>query len=531
MRKQTLWARILAVVFSLACAIGCFAGCGDSATSIKFYTWGNDTEQAVMRSLVEKFNNLHKGEIKVNFTPIPSGDYATKLENALGGRQVPDVFIAGDGEIKRWISMGAVAKLDEYVEQSTVIDLDDMYTEGVNRYRFDDNSPLAGRGDLYGIMRDYSPSCIYYNIDAFETVGVHCISMTAEDSLAQYGDATAYFEHEGQLYFNNKVPLDWDELLSLAQRLTANTAAPVRNDSSITKYGMYVINWFCFGFSVGGNCLKWVEDDNYAEGGKYDFTLFDDTANWIVNEGNTVTVGETTYTAGQIVEYNDKPALTDAQKALCTQLPSQLDAMQYFVDLSVKHKVSPVPDVTASNSSYTIFSSQQAAMLLDTRYATGIYRKTIDEATTGRFNWDVAPIPKHKDGILAGHSGSEAYCIAQNSRKKDLAWKFIEFMAGEEGSKAFAEAGFTLPANKQMANSDTFIQQGQNPKNYQIFLDAPTYQTVGDWGYLPDKDWINIWANPLNTDVLNGDMTLAQLQALTEAETQSAVDDYFHLAN
>jgi multiple sugar transport system substrate-binding protein len=202
--------------------------------------------------------------------------------------------------------------------------------------------------------------------------------------------------------------------------------------------------------------------------------------------------------------------------------------MQYFVDLSVKHKVSPVPDVTASNSTYSMFSSQQAAMLLDTRYATGIYRKTIDESTTSSFRWDVAPIPKHKDGILAGHSGSEAYCIAQNSRKKDLAWKFIEFMAGEEGSVAFAEAGFTLPANKELANSETFIQSGKNPKNYQVFIDAPSYQTVGDWGYLPDKDWINIWANPLNTDVLNGVKTLAELEAMTKGETQSAVDAYFH---
>ena len=524
--KKSWIAKLLAIVFALTCAIGCFAGCGDSATTIKFYTWGNETEQQVMRDLVARFNRENT-DMKVNLTLITSGDYETKLTNALRGRNVPDVFIAGDGEIKKWISMGAVEKLDEYLTADSVIDLEDMYTEGVNRYRFDSNSPLAGRGDLYGIMRDYSPSCIYYNIDAFEAVGITCISMKAADAITQYGDGSAYFTHEGKKYFNNQVPMDWEELLELAIMMTSNESAPERNDISITKYGMYVINWFCFGFSVGGNCLKWVEDDRYVEGGYYDFSLFDSAKNYIVNEGKSVTVNGTTYNAGEIVEYGDRAALTADDKANCTELPSQLDAMQYFVDLSVKHKVSPVPDVTASNSSYSIFSSGQAAMLIDTRYATGIFRKTID-GSREPFKWDVAPIPQHKDGILAGHSGSEAYCIAKNSRKKDLAWRFIEYMS-TVGGEAFAKEGFTVPANKQLAQSDIFMQSNQNPKNSQIFLDATEYQTVGDWGYLPSKAWINIWANPLNTDVLNGDMTLAELEALTKNDTQAAVLDFFHL--
>ena len=151
---------------------------------------------------------------------------------------------------------------------SEVISLDEMWSDGINRYRYDVNARKGGQGELYGIMRDYSPSVLFYNIDAMNAVGITCISMSKEESLATYGDDSAYFTYQGEEYFNNQVALNWDELLTLSQRTTSNTTAPVRNNESITKYGLYVINWFCFGWSVGANCLEWVPNSELSTGGK-----------------------------------------------------------------------------------------------------------------------------------------------------------------------------------------------------------------------------------------------------------------------
>ncbi len=502
-------------------------GEGDGLT-LKFFSWGNETEVELTRELVNEFNQTNEDGITVEFTPIPSGDYEVKIDNALRGRSAPDVFIAGDGEIKPWIEKGGIAELDELAANSDKIVLEDMWQEGVNRYRYDIPSRRGGMGKLYGIMRDYSPTVIFYNKTAFEQVGVECISLTEEQSIQTYGTAEAFFEKEGTYYFNNQIAMDWEQTLQLSQMLTSNTDAPVRNNLSPTKYGMYVINWFCFGWSVGGDCLEWIDDDSLATGGKYEVSLFDEGKNYIVNEGNTVTVNGTEYAAGEIVSYQDKGALTADDKAKCTELPSQLEAMQYFVDLSVKHKVSPKPDVTASSSNYGLFSSQQCAMLIDSRYAVGIFRKTIaDEGERDGFDWDVAPLPKHKDGIAAGHSGSLAYCIAEKSEKKEAAWKFIEYMAGAEGQTKFSEAGFTIPNTMSLSNSDTFLQPGKKPANSQIFVDAAYYQRTGDWGYLPSKSWINEWATDLNSAVLKGTMTLQQLKADRLASTQEIVDNYY----
>lgn len=518
---------VLLTVFTVFNVVACGGGGGDNggAVTIKFFGWGNETEQELTEQLRKEFNDLNKGKIYVEYTPIPSGDYEVKINNALAGRNVPDVIIAGDGEIKSWIDDGYIAELDTYAANSTEINLNEMWEDGVNRYRYDRKSRRGGTGKLYGIMRDYSPSVVFYNIDAMKAVGIECISMDKEQSLSIYGTDSAYFLKDDKWYFNNKIATTWEEFLSLSQKLTSNTSAPVRNDHSITKYGLYVINWFCFGWSVGGNCLEWVKDDSLATGGKYEFTLFDDQKNYIVKEGESFTVNSTEYTGGEIISYTDKSYLTDGQKEKCNQLPSEREAMQYFVDLSVKYQVSPKPDVSASNSNYGLFSSAQCAMLIDTRYAVGIFRKTISGKS--EFDWDVAPLPKYKDGIAAGHSGSLAYAIPSKSKKKDAAWKFIEFMAGKRGEEVFAEEGFTIPNTMALSQSDTFLQPGKKPANSQIFVDAAYYQKTGDWGYLPSKAWINEWADDLNNKVLMGSMTLEKLEQLHGSKTQTIIDNYY----
>ncbi len=523
MKKSSGKKLIVVSLFLLSLSlVGCKEDTGGK-TKLSFFSWGNETEVIITNRLVEQFNAENTDNIEVVFTQIPSGDYETKVNNALRGRNVPDVLIAGDGEIKAWIEAGGLEPLDAFVEKSATVKLDDMWEDGVNRYRYSTTTKRGGEGKLYGIMRDYSPSVIYYNLNAMRAVGVTPISLTPQQSLATYGDASAYFTHDGKEYFNNQVPLDWDELKTLSQKLTSNVHAPVRNNDSITKFGLYVANWFSLGWSVGGDSLKWVSDASLPTGGKYEFSLFDEEPNYIVKDGESVTVNGTLYAANEIIEYGDRKHLTDSDKAKLTVLPSMLEALTYYVNLSTTDNISPRPDVTASNSTYGLFSSQQTAMLIDTRYAVGIFRETIKNS----FEWDVAPLPKHKNGIVAGHSGSLAFSIAAKSRNKEKAWKFIEFIVGETGQTAFTEAGFTIPNTAELANSEVFLQPDLPPANSKIFVDAAYYQTVGDWGYLPSKAWINEWASILNSDVLSGRMTIAELKARTQASTQAIIDQYF----
>ena len=40
-----------------------------------------------------------------------------------------------------------------------------------------------------------------------------------------------------------------------------------------------------------------------------------------------------------------------------------------------------------------------------------------------------------------------------------------------------------------------------------MFSENLKFQGAGDWWYLPDDMWIQVWANPLNSEVRNGTMT------------------------
>ena len=108
-------------------------------------------------------------------------------------------------------------------------------------------------------------------------------------------------------------------------------------------------------------------------------------------------------------------------------------------------------------------------------------------------------------GKAAAHSSSTSLSIWSKSSKKDAAFSFIEWMCGIEGQSVRASLGY-IPNQKSLGNK--YLESVSYPKNIKTFMDAAEYETPGDWWYMPDKTWIDEWANALNTKVRNGTMTL-----------------------
>ena len=72
------FSKLLVCLLSLS-----LASCGGNeeggVTKLSFFSWGNETETKLNEELVNQFNEIHRGEIEVKFTPVPSGDYETKI--------------------------------------------------------------------------------------------------------------------------------------------------------------------------------------------------------------------------------------------------------------------------------------------------------------------------------------------------------------------------------------------------------------------------------------------------------------------
>jgi hypothetical protein len=52
--------------------------------------------------------------------------------------------------------------------------------------------------------------------------------------------------------------------------------------------------------------------------------------------------------------------------------------------------------------------------------------------------------------------------------------------------------------------------EGEEVRNISVFAEASSYQTPGDWWYMPDCTWVQRWCTDLNASLRNGEMTYQQ---------------------
>lgn len=587
MKKKLL--KLIALITCIACCLSCLASCkkpdenkgedgsidesGDYRPSsdiaqVEFWINGDEYELEVFQDLVDRFNKLYEGQIHVNLKQKPSDGYETAVQTALTGSKL-DVFYVGDAGYKSYAEDGLLYDITELVNNSPIYDLSKMWPNVVTRYKYDVDTKLSGTesGRYYGVPKDIGPTVIYYNETEFEKAGIKIISVAA-DELEAYNNGTAddrgntkaamgltgvevkeygYFVANGQKYFNNQIPMSWDETVEVANILQNSMSNP-------NAYGYFTEWWFNYGWSVGGDCIQYIPTtDAGYNGGWYDFTLSDDTPNFIVADDvvGSITVNGTSYKAGEIISYQDKlgingtsaagesysKAITAEVTALVNegklnQLPSQREAFTEFVRLAAKtttvvdtvdgvklmgYGVTPTPSSIGSDAGKTqAFAQGEIGMLVDGRWDVTYFR---DPDSGVNFTWDVCPLPMYRDydadgfgaernvtvhGIEAGHSGSVGLCINNNSKLKAASWKFIEFVGSEEGQSAQAAKGFAIPLQSELANSEVFLQSENMPRNSEIFIRAAEVQGAGDWWYLTDNAWIDDWAGVLNGDVRNG---------------------------
>ena len=65
------------------------------------------------------------------------------------------------------------------------------------------------------------------------------------------------------------------------------------------------------------------------------------------------------------------------------------------------------------------------------------------------------------------------------AKRKDAAWRFVEFALGEDGQQVIARTGRTVPSLISVSRSQAFLDPSQPPRHARVFLDAiPTIRQV-----------------------------------------------------
>lgn len=109
------------------------------------------------------------------------------------------------------------------------------------------------------------------------------------------------------------------------------------------------------------------------------------------------------------------------------------------------------------------------------RWKVPIYR-TIDS-----FDWEFAPLPHAAGKPPRNGVFTVAWAIAERSRRKDAAWRFVKYLSSPRGQARMSEEGLAIPVLRSVAESPSFANPGRKPENYRVYLDAAEWAQPIDW--------------------------------------------------
>jgi multiple sugar transport system substrate-binding protein len=228
MRKSRLTTGIVAALV-LASTAACGGGSGtDDDGKLTFMFRGGEDEKAAYQEAIDRFSEETGVEVEVIVTD--PDQYGTKLQAAISGNNVPDVFYIEQASLQSYVTSGVLLDITDHVETAGV-DLDNLWEYGVNSYRYDGTLQGTPDGALYGLPKDVGPFAMGYNKTMLEAEG---IELPSPDE-----------------------PYTWDEWLDVLKKVTKDTDG----DKEIDQWGTGLnVQWNMQGFAWS-NGADWTNED------------------------------------------------------------------------------------------------------------------------------------------------------------------------------------------------------------------------------------------------------------------------------
>ena len=162
---------------------------------------------------------------------------------------------------------------------------------------------------------------------------------------------------------------------------------------------------------------------------------------------------------GEVVDDPDDPT-----RLTLTEGASR-EAVDFFLDLQLRHGVAPPEREEQSEDAETRFLRGGLGMYLDSRKAVPSLR-TIED-----FTWDVGRLPVAPGGAPSTVLHSDAYCLSREG-DPDAGWRLVEFAMSEQGQTLLAESGRTVPSRKDVSTSPAFLDPEEPPASARGWLDS-----------------------------------------------------------
>lgn len=264
------------------------------------------------------------------------------------------------------------------------------------------------------------------------------------------------FDAAGEAY-----PTDewtYDNVLEAAQKLT------LRSGDKIDQYGM-ISHW---GYDV-------IDSSIHANGGS------------ILNE-----------------DYTDA--------ALDTQ--TNIDTIQWWVDLIQTHKVAPLPAEFAEGGAVNTFASGKVAMAILGVWGIETFRPQEN------FNWDIAMLPKGKEKQTAVQWPNQV-AISAKTAHPDEAFDFAMFMIRPDRPADTVGIG-KVPVVKELAYSEAWLEAGKAPEHKDAILKMGDLNVPLEFGFRWNE-WREAMDQELQLSYL-GERSVDESVAAAQSAIQAVLD-------
>ena len=151
------------------------------------------------------------------------------------------------------------------------------------------------------------------------------------------------------------------------------------------------------------------------------------------------------------VRQNGADFIDEEQNVATANDPAVIDAMQFYIDLVRTHKVTP-PGIATINLQeiQKMFAEAKVAMFWDCEDTAATFSR--EQALAGRFG--VGLLPHRK--CHAAYAGTDVVVMSKQSKNKEAAWRFIEFLLSPKWMAEYCKLSGFSPARKSLAGHPYF---------------------------------------------------------------------------
>jgi multiple sugar transport system permease protein len=133
--------------------------------------WGDPAEDKIMADLVTTYERENKN-VRVHRINPGAAAFSTKLMTMMAADTPPDVFYLKPDMLPKLAELKLIAPLNAYVDREPQEWKSDFFPILFEAFRFDPASKQIGRGNLYGLPKDFTTAVFWCNTDLLDKAGV-----------------------------------------------------------------------------------------------------------------------------------------------------------------------------------------------------------------------------------------------------------------------------------------------------------------------------------------------------------------------